>query len=314
MGKKSLFAVIFSVLFFNGYSQQKIKIKTEKNSFNERISFVAENNSLNTYTVYLNFLVFQGYKNSPMYNDNIVTAYPGINTVYRIERIPEIGSYHYQFRYSYYIGKAFEKIPDTNFIYLLPASSGKLLQGSDNVVSLEERLGQNRPGSFHSYIFKFQLGDTICAARSGIVYNMADDMKEGEKKEQTYTASRDRINMEQKDGTLAHYFFTAPVKILIEVGDKVTAGQPIAVFDTPSDKLHLLFSVNYLDYEKLKGYLVSNSSEEKKKEIRLNLPVNFYLDKEYTNFINGSGRFKVLHPVNIITQEMPKKELKEFNY
>lgn len=314
MGKKSLVAIIFSILFFNAYSQQKIKIKTEKNTFDERISFIAENNSLNTYTVYLNFPVLEGYRNSLPYNDNVVTVYPGTNTIYKIERIPKNAICHYQWRYSYYVGKSFENIPDTNFVYLLPASNGKLLQGSGNVTSLEERLGQNRPESFHNYIFKFQLGDTVCAARSGIVYNMADDMKEGEKKEQTYTASRDKINIEQKDGTLAHYFFTAPVKILVEVGDKVTAGQPIAVFDTPSDKLNLLFSVNYLDYKKLKEYLLSNSSEEKKKEIRPYLPINFYLDKGHTNFINGAGRFKVLHPVNIITQEMSKRELKEFNH
>ena len=314
MGKKSLVAIIFSILFFNAYSQQKIKIKTEKNTFDERISFIAENNSLNTYTVYLNFPVLEGYRNSLPYNDNVVTVYPGTNTIYKIERIPKNAIYHYQWRYSYYVGKSFENIPDTNFIYLLPASNGKLLQGSGNVTSLEERLGQNRPESFHNYIFKFQLGDTVCAARSGIVYNTADDMKEGEKKEQTYTASRDKINIEQKDGTLAHYFFTAPVKILVEVGDKVTAGQPIAVFDTPSDKLNLLFSVNYLDYKKLKEYLLSNSSEEKKKEIRPYLPINFYLDKGHTNFINSVGRFKVLHPVNIITQEMSKRELKEFNH
>ena len=138
-------------------------------------------------------------------------------------------------------------------------------------------------------------------------------MKEGEKKEETYTSSRDKINIEQKDGTLAHYFFTAPVNILVSIGDEVTAGQPIAVFNTPSNKLHLLFSVNYLDYNRLKEFLLFDNSIEKKKNIRQDLPVNFYLDKNRVNFINGSGKFKVLHPVNIITQEMTKKELKKFN-
>ena len=128
MRKKNLFAIIFSILFLNAYSQHRLIIKTERNTYDESISFIAQNNSLNTHTVYLNFPVFQGYKSSLMYDDNIVTVYPGVNTIYKIERIPRSGTYHYQFRYSYYIGRALKNIPDTTFVYLLPASNGKVLQ------------------------------------------------------------------------------------------------------------------------------------------------------------------------------------------
>jgi hypothetical protein len=314
MRKKNLLVPVLAMLFVNTFSQREIVIKAEKSTYDESISLIAQNNSLNTYTVCLNFPGLEGYSNSLAGNRNIAIVYPGANNIAKLQKIKGSNVYSYQYKYNYFIGRALRDVPDTGFVYLLPAANGNFLQASDNVTSLEERLGQKAPAGFHNYIFKFRLGDTICAARGGIIYNMAVEMKEGEKHNQTYTASRDRISIEQKDGTLAHYAFTAPISMLVGEGDKVIAGQPIAVFSTPSDKLHLLFSVTYLSDKKLNDYLLSERDEEKRKDIYQHLPVNFCLHENNNGFIKGPGDFKVFHPINIITQEMSRKELKKFNH
>lgn len=311
---KKFFAIpAFLFLALNIYAQIKpIEIKTEVNTSDNNIYFTAINNSFNTYSVSMNITSSEGYRN-PFSTNNFITVSRGPSSIGKLERIPNQSSYTYQYSYSYFIGQSLRNIPDTNFVYLLPASNGQLLKGSNNVQSIEKTLGQKVSSIYYGCFFSFELGDTVCAARSGVVYSVADETKEEEKTNQIYSASRNKLDIEQKDGTLAHYFFTAPIKMLVEAGDKVIAGQPLAIFSTPSDKLQMLFSINYLSEKPLRDYIFSNRDEEKMKRIYQYLPVKFYLDKDYTNFISETGKYKVLHPVNIVTQEMTKKELKKFN-
>ena len=95
-------------------------------------------------------------------------------------------------------------------------------------------------------------GDTICAARAGTVYDCSDEAKDGEKGNQYYSKNnRNKIGIQHKDGSMAHYSILAPIQLLVEAGDNVIPGQPLAVFNKESEKYTVLFSVNYLDEKRI---------------------------------------------------------------
>ncbi len=182
----------------------------------------------------------------------------------------------------------------------------------NNVRSLKSILNQKETTVFHATGFTYHLNDTICAIRSGLVFKSNADMRKGEKRNETYSSERDKIEIEQKDGTLAYYSFTAPVKLLVMPGDKVIPGQPLAVFDSIAEKYHLILNVNYLDSKKLTDYLYSGEPSLNG-SFYISLPLKFYFDENKTDYVSSSGLYRALHPLPIVTAEMSKKEKKKFD-
>jgi murein DD-endopeptidase MepM/ murein hydrolase activator NlpD len=117
-----------------------------------------------------------------------------------------------------------KKQPDDS-LYVLPYPIGKRYK---IIQSFGGKFSHNLKSSFHAIDFGSPIGDTITAARSGKVFFVKEDSKE-------HCPTRDCVKKGNKililhaDGTIANYVHLDFNGALVDVGDLVTAGQPIGI-------------------------------------------------------------------------------------
>ena len=271
------FSILFYMLLVSNilYCQSRpISLRTVTIN-NLESSIEAMNTSYANYTLHVNFTSLQGYTSSLQDNAFVNVSPHGKSQVSRIIRDKTAGMYSFQYRYTYYTGVALYRIPDTNFVYLLPSTPGNIVR-VNKVGSLNVRLGIKEENTFYGNVFTFHYGDTVCAARGGIIIELLDQMQEGEMHNQVYNANRNRIKIEQKDGTIAVYSFLSPIQSLIQLGDKVNAGQPLALLNKESEKYVVMLSTEYLDEKKLAAYCFRNDMKSKP-DYQITLPMKFHL-------------------------------------
>jgi murein DD-endopeptidase MepM/ murein hydrolase activator NlpD len=111
---------------------------------------------------------------------------------------------------------------DTSYIYALPYEEGKsyyMIQGYFSSFTHKERAALD---------FKMKRGSTICAARGGIVIRVKEDGDRGGLKRK-YRAYGNYIIIQHSDSSRAGYWHLQKDGALVNVGDTVQKGQPIAV-------------------------------------------------------------------------------------
>ncbi len=98
------------------------------------------------------------------------------------------------------------------------------------------------------------IGDTILAARDGIVLNFVEKYKKGGKNKKYYDFANSLL-MYHKDGTFSQYVHLDYKGVLVEKGDTIKKGQVIALSGNTgwSTEPHLHFSV----YKATVGKLIS---------------------------------------------------------
>ncbi len=115
--------------------------------------------------------------------------------------------------------------PDENFQYTLPFQKGltyKIIQGFNG------KFSHNYDRSRHAIDFNMNIGDTICAARRGIVVTAKEDSNKGGKTRK-YQSFSNKIVIYHEDGTFAHYAHLVQNGVLVELGDTVEKGQAIGI-------------------------------------------------------------------------------------
>ncbi|ANM32159.1 hypothetical protein ABI59_08815 [Acidobacteria bacterium Mor1] len=126
--------------------------------------------------------------------------------------------------------------------YVLPYDIGRahrVSQGNCTNASHQRTLS-------YSYDLEMPFGSTVTAARAGMVYAMRMTQPAGSR---GLTASN-WLQVQHDDGSIAHYVHLAQFGNLVEVGDFVDAGDPLAITgDTGDvgDYPHLHFDVTPCD-------------------------------------------------------------------
>lgn len=306
---QNLLFVFFLFCIIPSFSQSRLIVCSSERNPDNTISIYADSQISGEYTVKLTFTAFLGYtSNVFMSVDNtaLISVYRGRKEIMKLTPQKSAGSYSVNYSYSYFPGAAMKKKPDSTFTYLLPGTEGASVRIS-HVGSIEERLGRKSSDGFSGIGFIYKPGDTICAARAGVVYNCTDDIKEGEKGITTFSSERNRVFIQQRDGTLAQYSILSPIHLLVLPGEEVLPGQPLAVFNKDSEKYVVLFSVCYLDEKKAMA-----RTQETPVSSYQYIPTNFYLDE--TNKSNTPQLIKqytAAHPKEVVGAELSKKEKKK---
>jgi hypothetical protein len=293
-------------------AQQRLIQLSNQTNPDKSISIFAENLAPVTKTVQFFFDELRGYRSSLSENFAVTTVYRGKTEILRLT--PEKTAANYALKYSLhtYEGMALHKAPDTNFVYLIPANTGVIVRAGF-ITALESAFGQKKQPDYFGIGFEYHPGDTICAARAGIVYDCKASIDSGERTQELFKRNRNYIHIEAHDGTLDKYQITAPIDLLVTAGDRVIPGQPLAVFKPNSEKFTVLFSVSYLDEKRLR-----NVSKDMNAEIIAGLyhfvhPL-FYSEGLTAAEIPGPGRFyQANHPYNIVSAELSKKEKKKIS-
>jgi hypothetical protein len=297
----------------NARAQETLVTCTSERNTDNSISIYAESQIQGEYTLKLSFPNLLGYKANNIYNDMaFVTITRGKREVVKLIPDKMAPSFSFNYRWTYFPGIAQRKMPaDSNFQYLLPGTKDNVIRIS-KVSNIGERLGLKNVNEYFGVGFIYGVGDTICAARAGTVYTCNDDVKTGEKGTMIYSSKRNQVNIQQKDGTLAHYTIRAPIKLLVAAGDNVVPGQPMAVFITESERYEVMFSVSYLDEKSLTLNSPIGSSNTAPAYYHY-LPTLFCIseDGQTSNLSIINQTFKIGYPKELVGTELSKKDKKK---
>ena len=112
---------------------------------------------------------------------------------------------------------------DDETLYRLPFESGRSYRVSQ---SHHGRLTHHGPNQY-AVDFAMREGTTVCAAREGVVVDLKEDSKLGGPKER-YKDFANFVSIAHPDGTIGEYHHLQFEGVLVEIGERVKAGQAIA--------------------------------------------------------------------------------------
>ena len=115
--------------------------------------------------------------------------------------------------------------PDTSYLYTLPFSKGKHYK---IIQSFNGKFSHTKAHSKYAIDFGLKIGDTITAARNGIVIFVKEDSKKHGKTDK-YIDYANKMKILHDDGTIGEYVHLNFNGALVNVGDKISVNQPIGI-------------------------------------------------------------------------------------
>ncbi|WMN11901.1 M23 family metallopeptidase [Marivirga salinae] len=220
--KSFLFLLIYT--FYSSFllAQDKpIKIFYKKSD--EGFVFYANNNESVPYTVKIDFQKMENLSSSSGEKSFIRTipANAASQEVLKLKKNEETKGTSFDFNFLYNIGDPSLTI-DEDYPYLLPYKHGKRV-----------RIGQGNNGSgthrgVNAIDFNLEIGDSIYAARNGLVIEVSEDSNVGGN-DPKFEKYGNFIKVYHDDGTVGSYVHLQKNGSLVEKGDKIEKGQFIGL-------------------------------------------------------------------------------------
>ncbi len=243
--------MLLSLLIFHTnivVGQGNVYISSDWDAERERFNIIGNNETNKFYTVVLDIENVVGLVAS--------TKFPSLRILYPGEKrllltLDKIGKTrpNYTSKHRIFEGVANPEV-DLDVRYVLPVSDGMTTsarfaqQIKDLALPEEAKSGQREK---FNLVFSLIDGDTICTARSGLVEQVKQEGQRDVVK-YDYVSDRNYIIVRHKDGTLARYSQFKNGSAMVQVGDEILAGQPLALAEQSSKMgdASLFFSVYYL--------------------------------------------------------------------
>ena len=218
---------------------------------------------------------------------------PGYNKLFSISVIDPQAAVQFNYKSGFQKGCIHPNV-NQNIIYLLPITPGTQAQ-----VYEMSPVKSSDSGSWYVLRLKMKPGDTIYAARKGIV-NDIQDQNGANDAGQASIGTENFIEVAQPDCSFARYGILRKNSALVKPGQLVKAGQPIGLVggDTYGRGSDLRFSVYY--YQEENGMLNQTA-------------ISHYIVPQIWTKNNGKGRLKhgaiytSEFPSSVLNQESPKK-------
>lgn len=292
--------IIICSLGFRLNAQQQIRIYTEPDTFKKGLRLMAEKTQPGTYTCTVTFTNIIGYRCAEG-SDNFTTSVSmmGNQQIGTITQMENATNFMLSYGYTVYQGKSISKV-DSLYPYLLPKTVGSSIKTSGTYF-IGDLFGKSN-NEFYSMGFQYVLGDTICATRAGIVCEATDHAEARKENEVFSTKTRNNIYLEHADGTIARYNILNAIKLLVQIGDKVIPGQPLAIFDKKEKDYTMLYDVFYLN---LKSKTTSETKYFTVKPRFVFTSNNIDLASAYSVYTD------IIHPSELITKELSNREIKK---
>jgi murein DD-endopeptidase MepM/ murein hydrolase activator NlpD len=285
------------------YAQGEIEVTYETDS-KGNYSFYCNNSNYCTYVVEIDFSVFNNLKRSiPIPYKTDVRS--GRSFLFTLSPADTQKSPSFRYSVRYYKGCKNARI-DRDFRYLLPVAPGKVTQPF-NLEFFKINESVTEPRDFYSLGFKVAPGDTIFAARRGIV-TLVNDTATLKLSEYWFSSDDNFIELFHNDCSFARYQVFR--KSLVRAGQEVEAGDAIAIAggEQYASGPHVRFSVYFLDPQQA----ATNTGTSAKVQHWAYVPPVFYTKEGANNVLTPGNNYTSEKPVEIITQEMTKGELKKW--
>jgi hypothetical protein len=304
--KSTAFVLVFMLISNTIFAQKVIEIKYERDRDGQSYTFEVVNSSFINYTVTIDFPTLQGL-DADVGLPYETTVGPGTSRLLKLKpSTTSAGGTNFSYTSSFHKGCARTK-PDTLFAYLLPISPSKSTKASE-LFNISERYGNSSPPkNWYSLAFKVEEGDTVFAARRGIVGEVVSDKKTvGE----NLSFSRDVniIEVQHEDCTTARYELFKENGIFVKEGDVVQAGQPLGIISSNNyaNGNQARFSVCYSFVEPI----MKGGKKTDKNNYSAYVPVRFWVNNAVGK-LEKNKEYTAEHPDVLIVKEMTKREKKK---
>jgi len=296
---KNALVLFFLIIPYQVFAQSfNVELKYSYNQEREQYVFQAINSENEDMTVVAIF--------DKLYNLKADVRLPFIKTLspgmYNVFTLSQANSRNGDFSYKYYVYRGVAN-PNINedYRYLIPVSNGKKV--GVGKLNFQKSDSENEP---YGLVFKVSLGDTITASRGGLIKSIVDvDVDNTD--EINLSIKSNRITIQHEDGTLAHYSNFAVGSSLVEKGDFILAGDPIAKAGQGSSEggSSLYFHMTYMTLD------VRDSRHHRSwSEWHFYKPK--FITKEHEGELVPGVTYEALINSDLITQEMSKGEKKKY--
>jgi len=271
------------------FSQRIVEVRYDQDSRGAFV-FSCMNNGYCNYILDLQFTVFENVKSDqplPFHAE----IKPGFNKLFTISPIDAQIQTKINFTSTFQKG-CMHPVVNPDFTYLFPVSPGKSAQ-------VYEMSPDKSPDSASWYVLRLKMmpGDTIYAARKGIV-NEIQDQNGANDAGQNSIGTENYIEITQAECSFARYGILKKNGALVKPGQAVKAGQPIGIVggDPNGRGSDIRFSIYYF--------------QEENGTISQNRERHYIIPKIWTK---GVGKSRLKHgvvyisefPLAVLNQEMP---------
>jgi hypothetical protein len=252
-------------------------IKVEVMESGDKYLFVAYNRSSYPYQLTIVFRELQNL--TPAVINNKFLVLPGRNNLLTLTKKDKERNPYFEYSVSYIIGGPVRKAV-LDYPYLIPLCESK---------SFELFSYSSDQNYYMRDFFKINRGDTICCMRKGYVTATPDMYHESDR-----ISTNKSLEIRHEDGTIMIYENINPDSVFVSTGQTVFPGDFLGVI---KDSLNLQVDL----------YMFQEDGRLKR------IPINYYVSEGRTEpFSQKFENIEVKHPMEIITREMTKRELKKY--
>ncbi len=288
----------------NAQPPPRYNIETRSKWVNSNLEISVLKNTPGTYTVYFYLTRAENIRQSRPFTTIVRGDRVLVTLTPIIENQRMDVSYNYRYARGYHDPKL-----DTAFVYRLPYSIQKGEVMALAHYNLRERHFEGGSASKNWASFQFQLerGDTIFAARKGLVVEVRNDVEAlPEDMATNYHSTSNQIVVEQNDGTIVYYDVFEKGSITVKPGDIIFPGTPLgkagAFYENGDYQIRF-----WISYPELQNDYRTNTDNPSFEWTYIN-PM-FLTDKGVVQLTHGSRHQAVTSP-ELEQKEMTKKELK----
>lgn len=237
-----LIVLTATIIFLNGCTNSKLP-NEKYYQYNHATSFTIEDNQLkvtleNPLHCPLRFWIFDKDEElQQKFNSiNPIELKPKSDTLLIFSTINDADV---QLRFSSRLGSTSKKIDSLTFTLPFPKNkSYKVIQGNNS------NFTHNTDWSRYAVDFSLRTGDTICSASSGFVVGVIDQYKDGGRGKEWKPFANFITIYEPNSGIFTQYVHLEKNGSLVQLGDQIESGQPIALSGNTgqSDGEHLHFN------------------------------------------------------------------------
>ncbi len=287
--------LLVASLACNTYAQ--ITLESERDS-QQNVVIYAVNTAKIPYSVIISFSDLQNMTIPGGANVTSVAS-PGRSKVATLKPTLAGQSTNYRYSYSYAKGSIFGK-SKVDPVYLIPVAEGTAVRASVNTNISKVVKSEVNADAYVGVSFHFDAPTTIVAPRKGVIADMKMDF-ESTSDNLTFTAEENFIEIYHEDGTLTKLIVLKSGSQKVQIGDEVFPGQELA----ESGGNHYQNGIRVM----MVNQKVEKSDMDKFRY--LYFPVLFATE-EGNQEIKAPTQLTVAHPVEVVTMELSKKELKQF--
>lgn len=278
-------------------SSGQITLQPERDS-QQNVTIYAVNTAKIPYSVIISFSDLQ---NMTISGGTSVTsvASPGRSKVATLKPTVAGQSTNYRYSYSYAKGSIYGK-SKVDPLYLIPVAEGTSVRANVNTNISKVVKSEVNADAYVGVSFHFEGSTTVVAPRKGVIADMKMDFK-ADSDNLAFTADENFIEIYHEDGTLTKLIVLKSNSEKVQIGDEVLPGQVLA----ESGGEHYQNGVRVM----MVNQRAEKSEMDKFKYVYF--PVTF-VAKEGALEIKEPTQLTAVHPDEIITRELSKKELKAY--